>query len=58
MAQLTAQVIGRAVAKAPTCIKQELSSTDPALRERAEESLAAIIAAALAKVEVMEVQTD
>jgi hypothetical protein len=47
MAVRIAHLIEQVVAKAPAWIKTELISPDPGLRERAEETLAAMIAAAL-----------
>jgi hypothetical protein len=41
------QSIGLAIARAPEWVKRDLLSKEPALRERAEEALAAMIAAAL-----------
>ena len=50
MENTTGQKIGEAVRKAPEWVRHELLAADPALRERAEETLAAMIAAALADV--------
>jgi hypothetical protein len=44
--QLTAS-IAVVLARAPEWIRQELASSEPAVRNRAEETLAAMIAAAL-----------
>jgi hypothetical protein len=40
-------LILKVVSQAPAWIRTDLSSKDPALRERAEEALAAMVAAAL-----------
>ncbi|WP_331251138.1 DUF6771 family protein [Rhizorhabdus dicambivorans] len=45
----TSQKIAKAVGHAPDWLRQDLSSKDPAVRTRAEETLVAMIAAALKK---------
>ncbi len=46
---VTADIITAVIARAPQWIRHDLASSDAALRVRAEESLAAMIAAALAE---------
>jgi hypothetical protein len=43
----TAKIIARSVAKLPDWVRHDLSSTDKSVRTRAEETLTAILAAAL-----------
>ena len=40
-------VVAADVSRAPDWIRRDLSSTDPALRQRAEDALAAMLAAAI-----------
>lgn len=47
MAEELSQIIAQAVAKAPEWIRKELSSVDAGHRARAEDAMAAIVAAAL-----------
>ena len=49
MSQPPVTIIAAIIAKAPQWIKHDLGSKDPAIRERAEESLAARIADVLNK---------
>ena len=47
MSQHVVQVVERLLAKAPQWIRQDLLSSDASTRRRAEETLAAMVAAAL-----------
>lgn len=41
------EIVGKVLAKAPTWVRHDLGSADKAVRARAEDALAAMIAAAL-----------
>ena len=49
MSQHSIKAIERLLARAPHWLRQDLNSADPTVRTRAEETLAAMIAAALAE---------